>query len=259
MPRPGLRRTGLIPFLNQKENVVGRNKPFDFVQDRPSRPTIKEIFFSFEKWNYKVLFDISQHAEALEKPNSGLDHVARLINTFALGRVATERLKLGLVAHGSATPAILLIRPIDTLPILQAAAEADTRPSSTHAACRRAEASLPRINPTIMGQVNKGRALSQSLRQQEPQHGVDSGLEEGRRNLVRLPPSPGRERIRAERCQFGGHRGALGPDRTSSVSEGWPPPDLGSRPFVLLLPMELPTCASVSGWPLPSLSSRRRP
>ncbi len=24
----------LIQFLNQKENVVGRNKPFDFAQDR---------------------------------------------------------------------------------------------------------------------------------------------------------------------------------------------------------------------------------
>src|SRR5688572_1922599 len=30
---------------------------------------------------YKVLFDITQGAEAPEKPNSGLDHVARLINT----------------------------------------------------------------------------------------------------------------------------------------------------------------------------------
>lgn len=33
---------------------------------------------------YKVLFDISKGAETPEKPNSGLDHVARLINTFAL-------------------------------------------------------------------------------------------------------------------------------------------------------------------------------
>jgi intracellular sulfur oxidation DsrE/DsrF family protein len=56
---------------------------------------------------YKVLFDITQGAEAPEKPNSGLDHVARLINTFALAGVPIERLKLALVVHGSATPAVL--------------------------------------------------------------------------------------------------------------------------------------------------------
>jgi intracellular sulfur oxidation DsrE/DsrF family protein len=56
---------------------------------------------------YKVLFDITQSAETPEKPNEGLDHVARLINTLALAGVPIERLKLVLVVHGSATPAIL--------------------------------------------------------------------------------------------------------------------------------------------------------
>jgi len=36
---------------------------------------------------YKVLFDITQGADTPEKPNSGLDHVARLINAFALARI----------------------------------------------------------------------------------------------------------------------------------------------------------------------------
>lgn len=56
---------------------------------------------------YKVLFDIAQGAETPEKPNPGLDRVARLINIFALAGVSTEHLKLALVVHGSATPAIL--------------------------------------------------------------------------------------------------------------------------------------------------------
>jgi intracellular sulfur oxidation DsrE/DsrF family protein len=56
---------------------------------------------------YKVLFDITEGAETPEKPNSGLDHVAQLINAFTLAGVPPERLKLALVVHGSATPSIL--------------------------------------------------------------------------------------------------------------------------------------------------------
>ncbi len=40
-----------IPFLNQKENVVGRNKPFDFAQDRlagrPARRTLEHVQLPF--------------------------------------------------------------------------------------------------------------------------------------------------------------------------------------------------------------------
>ena len=74
----------------------GKVRPYP---DAAAQPTPDRI--------YKVLFDISQGAETPEKPNSGLDHVARLINTFALAGVPTERLKLVLVVHGSATPAVL--------------------------------------------------------------------------------------------------------------------------------------------------------
>ncbi len=44
----------------------------------------------------------------------------------------------------------LLIRPVNTLLVFRAAAQAGTRPAWAHAACRRAGASLPRINPAYI-------------------------------------------------------------------------------------------------------------
>jgi intracellular sulfur oxidation DsrE/DsrF family protein len=57
--------------------------------------------------NYQVLFDITKAADAPDKVNPGLDHVARLVNLFALSGVPGERLKIALVVHGPATPGIL--------------------------------------------------------------------------------------------------------------------------------------------------------
>jgi len=59
------------------------------------------------KRDYKVLFDITKAADSADKVNSGLDHVARLLNLFALARVSTDRLKIVVVVHGSATPLAL--------------------------------------------------------------------------------------------------------------------------------------------------------
>lgn len=59
------------------------------------------------KRDYKVLFDITKAADAADKVNPGLDHVARLLNLFALARVSTDRLKIVVVVHGSATPLVL--------------------------------------------------------------------------------------------------------------------------------------------------------
>jgi intracellular sulfur oxidation DsrE/DsrF family protein len=54
-----------------------------------------------------VLFDITKAADSADKVNPGLDHVARLLNLFALARVSTDRLKIVVVVHGSATPLVL--------------------------------------------------------------------------------------------------------------------------------------------------------
>lgn len=59
------------------------------------------------KRDYKVLFDITKAADSADKVNPGLDHVARLLNLFALARVSTDRLKIVVVVHGSATPLVL--------------------------------------------------------------------------------------------------------------------------------------------------------
>jgi intracellular sulfur oxidation DsrE/DsrF family protein len=57
--------------------------------------------------DYQVLFDITKAADAPDKVNPGLDHVARLLNLYALAGVPTDHLKVALVVHGSATPIVL--------------------------------------------------------------------------------------------------------------------------------------------------------
>ncbi|WP_394752949.1 DsrE family protein [Crenothrix sp.] len=57
--------------------------------------------------DYQVLFDITKTADAPDKVNPGLDHVARLLNLFAAAGVSTDRLKIVVVVHGPATPVVL--------------------------------------------------------------------------------------------------------------------------------------------------------
>ena len=56
---------------------------------------------------YKVLFDITKAAKEANQANPGLEHVARLINIFALAKVPPEKLKIVAVLHGPATVASL--------------------------------------------------------------------------------------------------------------------------------------------------------
>jgi intracellular sulfur oxidation DsrE/DsrF family protein len=56
---------------------------------------------------YKILFDITKAAEAPDQINRGLEHIARLINLFALAKVPPEKLRIVAVLHGSATVASL--------------------------------------------------------------------------------------------------------------------------------------------------------
>jgi len=57
--------------------------------------------------HYQVLFDITKAADAPGKVNPGLDHVARLLNLYALAGVPTDHLKIALVVHGPATSIVL--------------------------------------------------------------------------------------------------------------------------------------------------------
>ena len=57
--------------------------------------------------HYQVLFDITKAADAPGKVNPGLDHVARLLNLYALAGVPTDHLKIALVVHGPATTIVL--------------------------------------------------------------------------------------------------------------------------------------------------------
>lgn len=57
--------------------------------------------------HYQVLFDITKAADAPDKVNPGLDHVARLLNLYALAGVPTDHLKIVLVVHGPATSIVL--------------------------------------------------------------------------------------------------------------------------------------------------------
>jgi intracellular sulfur oxidation DsrE/DsrF family protein len=74
----------------------GKVRPYP---DAAARPTPDR--------DYPVLFDIAKAADAPDKVNPGLDHVARLLNLFALSGVQAERLKIALVVHGPATPIVL--------------------------------------------------------------------------------------------------------------------------------------------------------
>lgn len=56
---------------------------------------------------YKILFDITQAAETPDAVNPGLEHVARLINLFALAKVPPRQLIIVAVLHGRATVASL--------------------------------------------------------------------------------------------------------------------------------------------------------
>ena len=56
---------------------------------------------------YKILFDIAKAAEAPDQVNPGLEHIARLINLFALAKVPPEKLRIMAVIHGPATAASL--------------------------------------------------------------------------------------------------------------------------------------------------------
>lgn len=56
---------------------------------------------------YKILFDITKAAESPDQVNPGLEHIARLINVFALAKVPPEKLKIVAVLHGPATVASL--------------------------------------------------------------------------------------------------------------------------------------------------------
>jgi hypothetical protein len=56
---------------------------------------------------YKILFDITKAAEAPDEINPGLEHVARLINLFALAKIPPQKLKIVAVLHGRATAASL--------------------------------------------------------------------------------------------------------------------------------------------------------
>lgn len=49
---------------------------------------------------YKILFDVTKAAKAPEQVNPGLEHIARLINIFALAKVPPEKLKIVAVLHG---------------------------------------------------------------------------------------------------------------------------------------------------------------
>ena len=56
---------------------------------------------------YKVLFDITKDAEAADKVNPGLEHVARLVNLLALSGVPAKNRDIVAVVHGKATTAVL--------------------------------------------------------------------------------------------------------------------------------------------------------
>lgn len=59
------------------------------------------------KREYKILFSITKAAEAPDQVNPGLEHIARLINVFALAKVPMNKLKIVAVLHGPATSAAL--------------------------------------------------------------------------------------------------------------------------------------------------------
>jgi hypothetical protein len=56
---------------------------------------------------YKILFDITKASGRPGQVNPGLEHIARLINLFALAKVPPEKLKIVAVLHGPATAVAL--------------------------------------------------------------------------------------------------------------------------------------------------------
>lgn len=64
------------------------------VQPRPDR-------------EYKILFDVTKAAGTPDQVNPRLEHIARLINLFALAKVPPEKLKIVAVLHGPATAVAL--------------------------------------------------------------------------------------------------------------------------------------------------------
>jgi intracellular sulfur oxidation DsrE/DsrF family protein len=56
---------------------------------------------------YKILFDITKASGTPSQINPGLEHIARLINLFALAKVPPEKLKIVAVLHGPATAVAL--------------------------------------------------------------------------------------------------------------------------------------------------------
>jgi intracellular sulfur oxidation DsrE/DsrF family protein len=56
---------------------------------------------------YKILFDITKASGRPDQVNPGLEHIARLINLFALAKVPPEKLKIVAVLHGAATAVAL--------------------------------------------------------------------------------------------------------------------------------------------------------
>jgi intracellular sulfur oxidation DsrE/DsrF family protein len=52
---------------------------------------------------YKILFDVTKASGTPDQVNPGLEHIARLINLFALAKVPPEKLKIVAVLHGPAT------------------------------------------------------------------------------------------------------------------------------------------------------------
>jgi intracellular sulfur oxidation DsrE/DsrF family protein len=56
---------------------------------------------------YKILFDVTKASGTPGQVNPGLEHVARLINLFALAKVPPGKLKIVAVLHGPATAVAL--------------------------------------------------------------------------------------------------------------------------------------------------------
>ncbi|MBU6421284.1 MAG: DsrE family protein [Gammaproteobacteria bacterium] len=56
---------------------------------------------------YKAIFDVTTGFKNPSEPESGLDHVARAVNTFVSAGVSVKNLRFVAVLHGPATTAVL--------------------------------------------------------------------------------------------------------------------------------------------------------
>lgn len=77
-----------------KEGGKVRPYPGSAAQPRPDK-------------RYKVVFNITKAADSADKVNPGLEHIARLINLYALAKVPAKNLSIVAVVHGPATASIL--------------------------------------------------------------------------------------------------------------------------------------------------------